>query len=181
MQVYRRLLLTPLVLFCLVSPSHADMTPEPVISVVTDDAPDTSYLDIIRTDEGALKGISYRQQSGKIKTVFVADLEQGAQPLKTIGDHNVIMLAKEADLDPYKGGHVIVKFLYDGATNAYLDFRINVEVQKKILFFSDPNDNDPRSDHNPYTSIFNHLMMKKRTILGKEIGIKEVIPSWQYE
>jgi hypothetical protein len=180
MQAYRRLFLTPLILLCFASLSRADMAPEPTISVATDEDSAISFLDILRTDDGALKGISYRQANGQTKTVFVTDLDQGDQPLKMIENRAVIKLAKETDLDPSKGGHVIVKFLNDGATGAYLDFRILLQVQTKVIFFSDPDNNDPHSDHNPYTSVFNHLMMKKRTVLGKEIGIKEVDPSWEY-
>jgi hypothetical protein len=181
MQVSRSLLVPFLLCAFLPTFAHADMPPEPVISVATDDSSGTSFLDIVRTDEGTLKALSYRGQDGAIRTVLITDLDQGDQPLKIVGNRKVIMLSKEADLNPAKGGHVLVKFLYNGATNCYLDFRIQIQVQDKVIFFSDPDSNDPHTDHNPYTALFNHLFMKKRMVLGKEIGIKDVEPSWIYE
>jgi hypothetical protein len=157
------------------------MPPEAVISVASDDFDGIAYLDIVRTDDGALKALTYREDSGGTRTVLVSDLDQGDQALKIVDDRRVVLLAKEADLNPIKGGHVLVKFLYNGATNSYLDFRIQIQVQDKVIFFSDPDCKDPHSDHNPYTSMFNHLFMKKREFLGKEIGIKDVEPSWVYE
>jgi hypothetical protein len=157
------------------------MPPEALISVASDDFDGTAYLDIVRTDDGALKALTYREGSSETHTVLITDLDQGDQPLKIVNNRKVILLSKEADLNAAKGGHVLVKFLYNGATNYYLDFRIQVQVQDKVIFFSDPDCNDPHSDHNPYTSMFNHLFMKKREILGKEIGIKDVEPSWIYE
>lgn len=181
MQVSRSLLVLFLLCAFLPTFAHADMPPEAVISVASDDFDGTASLDIVRTDEGALKALSYRENNGDTRTVLVTDLDQGDQALKIVDNRKVIMLSKEADLNAAKGGHVLVKFLYNGATNCYLDFRIQIQVQDKVIFFSDPNSNDPHTDHNPYTSMFNHLFMKKREILGKEIGIKDVEPSWIYE
>jgi hypothetical protein len=181
MQAYRRLFLTPLALLCFFSLARADMAPETDITITTDDSPEISYLDVLRTDDGALKGISYRRQDGQIKTVLLSDLDKGDQLLKTMHGQQVVFLAKEDDLDPSKGGHVIVKFLFNGATGTYLDFRISLQVQKQVIFFSDPDNQDPHSDHSTYTSVFNHLFMKKRTVLGQEIGIQDVVPSWDYE
>ena len=111
MQVSKSLLVPFLLCAFLPTFAHADMPPEALISVTSDDFDGTAYLDIVRTDEGALKALSYRGNNGDTRTVLVTDLDQGDQALKIVDNRKVVMLSKEADLNPAKGGHVLVKFL----------------------------------------------------------------------
>ena len=54
-----------------------------------------------------------------------------------------------------------------------------IDNQGDIVLRSDPDRNDPESDRNKYTSVFNHLFMRSNKLMGKVTGIKAIEPSQQ--
>lgn len=151
-----------------------------VVAVTTDAFAGTAYLHVGRTDAGEMTHIVYQSVEGKTLPYTLAQLRSGFQILKQMDGRNVILLAVEPDFNEFKGGHAVMRFLYSGASSEYRNFRILLEpAGDKIILRSDPNLKDVESDRNEYTSVFNHLFLKKNTFWGKTIGIKKINPSMQ--
>jgi hypothetical protein len=151
---------------------------EKAISIESNALPDTCELKVLRNDNsGAVEGLALHCD-GKPDSIFtIQDIKTGVRPLFQMGDRKVVLLSLERDFNPAIGGHVKVRYLHNGATGDYKNFRILVSVEKDIIFRSDPSASDPDSDDNPYTSVFNHLYLQKKSIFGKTIGIEKVLPS----
>lgn len=151
-----------------------------VVSVDTDAYAGTEYLDVERGSSGELTGLVYRRIDGPPLAYTLDQLRQKPQLLKRMNGHDVTFLRLESDFSASNGGHANVRFLNDGVTGNYKNFRIGIEVQgMQLVLRSDPNPNDGDSDGNAYTSVFNHLFMKKRTFLGAMVGVDRVIPDEQ--
>lgn len=154
-------------------------TREQVATVETDAMDDSWHLDVIRSSDGAMKALAYESNRKKepAKVLTLDQLKKGPQVLKEIDGHKVIYLSIESDFTPTRGGHANVRYLESGMSDSYRNFRILVDTQGSIVLRSDPNPKDSESDDNSYNSVFNHLFMKKRTFLGRVIGIGRIIPS----
>lgn len=168
-----------LVLMTVSSIAHADATTR-VVSVVTDAYAGTEYLDVNRDASGAMTSMVYSPIGASPFTLSTQQLLSGPQLIKQLNGHNITYLSLDSDFNENTGGHAELRFLSNGITGAYLNFRILIQLEgNTITLRSDPNSSDPNSDHNAYTSVFNHLFMAKKTLLGQDIGISQVEPSEQ--
>jgi hypothetical protein len=150
---------------------------ERVATVETDAFSGSSYLDVIRADDGVLKNLIYRGHDGKVLTFTLDQLRSSPQVVKQMNGRDVVFLSVEKDFTAEKGGHGNMRFLQSGVSGTFRNFRILVDVQSKIVLRSDPNPQDPESDRNPYTTVFTYLFMKKSSFLGITTGIESVRPS----
>lgn len=159
--------------------AHADTTTR-VVSVDTDAYSGTEYLDVNRDATGVMTSMVYSPINATPFTLTTQQLLSGPQLIKTLNGHNITYLSLDSDFNENTGGHAELKFLSNGITGSYLNFRILIQLEgNTITLRSDPNPSDPSSDKNSYTSVFNHLFMAKKTLLGQDIGIQQVEPSEQ--
>jgi hypothetical protein len=166
------------VLMGLLAMSSAYAEIVPAITITTDAYIGSTYvISVDRADSGEVTELTYKRDSGAIAKFSVEMLENAPQVLLNDEGRDIILLSLEKDFNARQGGHGIVRYLHNGATGNYKDFRILIDVQKDIVMRSDPNSSDPDSDKNGYTGAFNHIFMKKRTVLGKTIGIDHFEPS----
>ena len=160
-----------------ISSAYAEIVP--AITITTDAYPGTYVISVERNSEnGEVTELTFKRDSGAVAHFPVKLLESSPQSLlNEDGRDDVIYLSLEAGFNPLQGGHGIVRYLHNGATGNYKDFRILIDIQKDIVMRSDPNPSDPDSDKNGYTGAFNHVFMKKRSVFGKIIGIDHFEPS----
>jgi hypothetical protein len=108
----------------------------------------------------------------------VDQLRQGPQTLSNINGTDVTYLNVEPDFNPSTGGHGVLKFLNNGVTNTYLNFRFIVILQGgKISLKADANLQDPSSDKNAYLDYFNYIYLKKKMFMGQMVGVASLLPS----
>lgn len=152
-------------------------TRELMTTIETDANPGTTKLMVIR-DGALLKGVYYEGHDGRTVTLSLEQMRQGPQVLKQSSGRDVILMSVERDFTAEKGGHANVRFLRNGISGTYKNFRVFLDIQGgKVVLRSDPNPRDPESDNNAYTSVFNYLYMKKNTVLGKTVGVEFVQPA----
>lgn len=147
-----------------------------ILTVETDAYEGTSFIDIVRTDQGSIKAMVYRP-FGHPTEILSLDQLKLPNVLKRVSDRDIVLLSVEPAFSAEKGGYATIRFLNSGISGTYRNFRILIENQKEVILRSDPDRNDPETDDNSYTSVFNYLFLKKNTFFGKLIGIDEVEPS----
>ncbi len=174
-----KIILAALVLMTVSSFAHADTTTR-VVSVTTDAFAGTEYLAVVRNSAGEMTGMIYTPIGASPLTLTTQQLLSGPQTIKQLNGHNITYLSLDSDFNETSGGHAELRFLTNGITGAYLNFRILIQLEgSAIVLRSDPNSSDPASDHNAYTSVFNHIFMAKKMLFGEEIGVAQVEPSEQ--
>ena len=147
---------------------------------ITSDAYSGSFaIDLMRDSSGAVTEMLYQTPDNPNGVLTLEELHQGPQVIFHTQDHDVILMSLENDFDPSHGGHVVVRYLQNGADGTYKDFRIRITIGSAVTLRSDPDLNDPDSDGNSYSGIFNRLFMEKNTFLGIVIGVQDVQPSYQ--
>lgn len=163
---------------CYSHPSFADAQALQAVSVTTDAYPGTETMTINRDSSGLIESLVYVHVDGTSVTYNLAQLQTGPQLLKVYANHNVTYISAESDFSAAQGGHVNVRFMNNGITGSYKNFRVLMTVQgSQISLRSDPDPKDPQSDQNSYTGEFNRLFMQKFTFLGQLAGIAKVVPS----
>jgi len=168
------------VVACLVATSAFADSRARAITITTDAFAGNFAIDVTRASNGAVTSMIFIGPNNPNGAVLsLKDLSQGPKLIFNSQGHDVIFLSLESDFNAQKGGHLDVRFLTNGITGNYKDFRVLVDVEKSIILRSDPNSNDPESDDNSYTSVFNHLFMEKNTFFGQILGIGKIVPSLQ--
>jgi hypothetical protein len=150
-----------------------------VMNITTDAFSGNFAIDCLQDASGAVTGMRYQTPNTPNGLVSLAAARQGPQVLFNKDGHDVLLLSIESDFDPRAGGHANVRFLQNGASGTYKDFRVLIQVQGHIAVSSDPNSDDPDSDNNEYTGVFNTLFLAKNTFFGITVGIDKVVPSEQ--
>lgn len=160
----------------LISNTFAAQT-ERAINIKSDAGTSDYALDITREDSGEISLLTLHTDAGA--TPIRLDDLQKPFLLEQMSGHGVIFLSIEHDFIASKGGHAVVRYLNSGVGgDTFRNFRILIELNNQVVLRSDPNPEDPESDHNTYSGQFNELFLKKRTFLGQTIGIAQVEPSY---
>jgi hypothetical protein len=134
-------------------------------------------MEVVRDSSGSMIALNYFAAEGGVYTYSLAQLRQKPQVIKKMDGHEVILVGLEPGFVPNKGGHVKMRYLVNGLTGKYSNFRMALDAQgSTIVLRGEPNPKDPESDENPYTSVFNYIFFKKNVVLGKVVGIDEVKP-----
>lgn len=148
-------------------------TTENILRVETDAGFGASVFEVTRSGSGELESMTYRSTEG----TAVYTLEQlRARPAVLVrsGGYDVVTLSLEPGFTAEKGGFLMIRYLQNGITKAYGSYRLLLDVQDRlILRTGDSNDEDPRSSR--YSGLVRKLIMKKRTIMGQLVGIREVV------
>jgi hypothetical protein len=169
-----------LVISCFAATAALADTRARAITITTDAFPGSYSIDTLRAANGALTGMVYSSPNNPNGTVYtLAKLASGPQVLLNSSGHDAVLLSLNSDFNAQKGGHLTVRYLNSGIDDSYKNFRILVDVEKTVILRSDPDSNDPDSDNNSYTSVFDHLFLQKNTFFGKVIGIDQIVPSEQ--
>ena len=152
-------------------------TRERAITITTNAFDGSFAIDVMRASNGAVTEMIYQTPATSNGVLTVAQLQGAPKVIYNRLGHDAILIGTESDFNPQKGGHLIVRYLNNGMDGTYKDFRVLVDIEAKIVLRSDPNPNDPDSDNNSYTSVFNEIFLQKNTVLGVTVGIDQVIPS----
>lgn len=148
------------------------------ITITTDAFDDGNYaIDVIRNSTGALTQMIYQTPDTSNGILTPAQLAQGPQVIYSKQGHDALLLNTESDFNVATGGHLVLRYVTNAMSDEYKDFRVLIDVQKDVVLRSDPNSNDPDSDNNAYTSVFDQLFLKKNTVFGITVGISQIIPS----
>ncbi len=148
-----------------------------ILTVESDAIPGTNRLEIARDASGVLTSLIYITPEKQIIAYTLSQLHERPQILKQMDGHDVILVSVENDFSATQGGHANMRYLTSGISGSYKNFRMLVDVQgASIVLRGDANPDDPESDENPYTSVFNYLFLAKNTFFGKVIGIDKVLP-----
>lgn len=137
-----------------------------------------SSFEVIRDASGAMTALNFLDHEGTALTYTLSQLRQKPQLLKKIDHYEIILVSVEKDFSPTKGGHANMRFLQNGMTSTYKNFRMLLDVQgNDIVLRGESNLEDIESDRNSYDSVFNHIFLEKNSVFGKIVGINKVVPS----
>ncbi len=153
-------------------------TAQQILTISTDAFPGITQVEVGRDDVTfELKTLNVRSDDGHTSVYTLQQLRL-FQSVKKVKDRDAVFLRVESDFEPVHGGYATLRFLQNGLWGTYRNFRMMIDVQgKDIVLRSEPSSKDPDSDRNPYQGTFNHLFMRKNTIMGQVAGIDEVVPS----
>jgi hypothetical protein len=148
---------------------------------ITSDAYAGSYsIDITRSATGSVTSMIYTGPNNPNgQTLTPSALGKGPVPILHMAGRDIVLLSTESDFNVQKGGHINVRFLTNGIDGNYKNFRVLIDVGSTVVLRSDPNSDDPDSDNNAYTSVFNQLFLKRNSLFGKTIGVEEIDPTEQ--
>lgn len=159
---------------------EVQLTQAHALIITTDAFSGTFFLDFVRDPAtGELTQLSYQTPCNPNGVLTLADLSRGPQVLLNEDGHDVLFVTVESDFNAAKGGHANVRFLSNGMSGTYKNFRISIDVGASIVLRSDPNSSDSDSDGNSYTSVFNQIFMARNAMFGKTVGIAKITPSLQ--
>lgn len=156
---------------------HSSAVQIPVLTIESDATPEATLVSVGMDSSGNMTSLTSTASTGNVVTFSLEQLRQAPRVFKTMSGRDVVYFNIESDFNPRSGGHANLRFLQNGISGTYKNFRIHVIAQGQgISLVSEPNPRDPESDENRSTSGFNYLYMNKNTIWGRVIGIESVIP-----
>jgi len=158
--------------------SWAD-TRERAITITTDAFDGSFAIDVVRGSTGDVTQMIYQTPVTSNGILTPAQLAHGPQLIYAKQGHDAILMSTESDFNVQKGGHMVVRYVNNALDNTYKDFRVLVDIEQTVILRSDPSSNDPDSDGNSFTGVFNHLFLQKNTVFGIAVGIDQVVPSEQ--
>jgi hypothetical protein len=148
-----------------------------LVTFQSDAFPGIGSLVLVQNSTGLCKQLIFNDLDGQVLKYTLDELQNAPQVLEKSGNNDITFLALEQDFNPLSGGHGLVKFLVSGISKTYKSFRFLLSINgDHVSLKSEPSLSSPDSDGNSFKGSFNHLFLKKNSLLGLTIGVSEIIP-----
>jgi hypothetical protein len=162
-----------------------------IVRAETDEIPGkTATLSVTREGNGSLSWLDYVGFDGIPIKFSISELISNNvvinkatrlldfKSMTVINGTDVTYIRLEPGFSNLNGGFGTLRFLSNGISNSYLNFRFKLSVHgETISLESIPDLTDPDSDKNKMSGEFNYLFMKRKTFWGQTIGLSEIQPS----